>query len=185
VISMQHSEMLARVTAQFPVEFAEPHWYAAYTRANHEVRVTQQLARRSVEHFLPQYESVRRWKDRRVKLQMPLFPGYVFVRLAVRDRLRVLEIPSVARLVGFNGHPAILPDKEIEALRTAVVAQLRTQPHPYLAVGRRVRITRGPLAGVEGILVRRKSVLRVVLSLDLIARSAAVEVDAADIDRIP
>jgi transcription antitermination factor NusG len=168
-----------------PVEFAEPCWYAAYTCANHEVRVTQQLAQRSVEHFLPRYESVRRWKDRRVTLQLPLFPGYVFVRLALADRLRVLQIPSVVRLVGFNGHPAVLPDKEIEALCASVAARLHMEPHPYLVVGHRVRIMRGPLAGVEGILVRRKNALRVVLSLDLIARSAAVEVDSLDIERVP
>src|SRR5271163_1679943 len=86
-------------------EFFEPHWYAAYTSANHEKGVTQQLERRSVECFLPLFESVRRWKDRRVRLQLPLFPGYVFVRLALRDRLQVLEIRSVVRLVGFDRRP--------------------------------------------------------------------------------
>jgi len=137
-----------------------------------------------VEHFLPLYESVRIWKDRRVKLQLPLFPGYVFVRLALRDRLRVLQVPSVVRLVGFNGHPAALPDREIEALRASVAMQLRAEPHPYLTVGRRVRIKSGPLAGVEGILTRKKNAFRVVLSLDFILRSAAVEVDISDIERI-
>src|SRR6266852_464107 len=82
-------------------ESTQPHWYAAYTSANHEKRVAVQLKERAVENFLPLYESVRRWKDRRMKLQLPLFPGYVFVRLALRDRLRVLQIPSVVRLVGF------------------------------------------------------------------------------------
>jgi transcription antitermination factor NusG len=168
-----------------PAEFVEPHWYAAYTRAKHEVRVTQELARRAVEHFLPQYESMRRWKDRKVKLQLPLFPGYVFVRLALQNRLRVLQIPSVVRLVGFSGRPATLPDREIDALRNSVAAKLQAEPHPYLVVGRRVRILRGPLAGAEGILVRRKNGLRVVLSLNLIARSAAVEVDSTDLERIP
>src|SRR6202051_4240062 len=92
------------------IEYFEPHWYAAYTCANHEKGVTQQLERRSVECFLPLYESVRRWKDRRVRLQPPLFPGYVFVRLALCDRLQVLEIPSVVRLVGFDGHPGALAE---------------------------------------------------------------------------
>jgi transcription termination/antitermination protein NusG len=172
-------------TAQLPMGFLELHWYAAYTCANHESRVAQQLTQRCVDHFLPQYESIRRWKDRRVKLQLPLFPGYVFVRLSLRDRLRVLQIPSVVRLVGFNGHPTALPDQDINALRNSVAAQLRTEPHPYLAVGRRVRINSGPLEGVEGILVRRKNAFRVVLSMDLIASSAAVEIDSADIERIP
>jgi transcription antitermination factor NusG len=178
------TEQRERETLQWPAEFPGLHWYAAYTLANHEKRVMQQFTERSVEHFLPLYESTRIWKDRRVKLQLPLFPGYVFVRLALRDRLRVLQVPSVVRLVGFNGHPAALPDKEIEALRTSVVMQLRAEPHPYLTVGRRVRIKSGPLAGVEGILVRKKNAFRVVLSLDFILRSAAVEVDASDIERI-
>ena len=108
----------------------------------------------------------------------------LFVRLALCDRLRVLQVSSVVRLVGFNGHPAVLPDKEMEALRTSVTAHLRAEPHPYLTVGRRVRVKSGPLAGVEGILIRKKNAFRVVLSLDFILRSAAVEVDAIDLERI-
>jgi len=172
------------VLADLPVECGQPQWYAAYTSANHEKRVAEQLIVRDVEHFLPVYESVRRWKDRRVKLQMPLFPGYMFVRLMLRDRLRILQIPSVVRLVGFNGIPAPLPDQDIESLRGALRQQLRAQPHPYLTIGKRVRILRGPLEGKEGILVRRKANLRVILSIDLIARSIVVDVDALDVEAI-
>src|SRR5580700_10539298 len=100
--------------------FFEPLWYAAYTNANHEKRVAQQLERRFVEHFLPLYESVRRWKDRRVRLQMPLFPGYVFVRLALRDRLQLLQIPGVVHLVSFNGCAAPLPQEDIQAIRNCL-----------------------------------------------------------------
>jgi len=171
--------------ARMPAEFYEPHWYAAYTCAKHEKRVAEQFTERALENFLPHYESVRRWKDRRMKLQLPLFPGYVFVRLALRHRLRALETPSVVRLVGFNGRPTALPDKEMEALRACVAAGLAAEPHGYLTVGRRVRIKTGPLAELEGVLIRKKNMFRVVLSLDLIARSAAVEVDAADLERIP
>src|SRR6266566_3595754 len=103
----------------------EPHWYAAYTSANHEKRVAIQLGQRSVEHFLPTYESVRRWKDRRKKLELPLFPGYVFVRMALRQRLRVLQIPGVACLVGFGGQPAALATEEIEALRMGLARGIR------------------------------------------------------------
>ena len=169
---------------RLPVEYSEPRWYAAYTCAQHEKRVAEQFTQRALENFLPRYASVRRWKDRRVRLELPLFPGYVFVRLALRERLRVLETPSVVRLVGFNGRPAALPDKEIEALQACAAAQINAEPHAYLTAGRRVRIKCGPLAELEGVLVRRKNGLRVVVSLDLIARSAAVEVDAADIERI-
>lgn len=168
-----------------PEEFYERRWYAAYTCANHEKRVAEQLTQRALENFLPQYESVRRWKDRRMKLQLPLFPGYVFVRLALRDRLRVLETPSVVRLVGFNGSPTALPDKEMEALRACVATGIAAEPHAYLTTGRRVRMKAGPLAELEGVLIRKKNTFRVVVSLDLIARSAAVEVDAADVERIP
>ncbi len=178
------SERDDRETAHLPMAFEEPHWYVAHTSANHEKRVTQQLLERSVENFLPLYDSVRRWKDRRMKLQVPLFPGYVFVRLPLRERLKVLQVPGVARLISFNGQPAALPDKEIEALRTGLAAQLRTEPHPYLTVGRRVRVKSGPLEGVEGILIRKKNACRVVLSLDLIMKSASVEVDASDLERI-
>lgn len=159
----------------------EQRWYAAYTCANHEKRVATQLVERNVEHFLPLYSSVRRWKDRRVNLELPLFPGYVFVRLVLTERLRVLQIPSVVRLVGFGSLPTALPDEEMEILRTGICESSRPEPHPFLTVGRRVRITSGPFAGLNGILKRKKNNLRVVVSLELIQRSVVVDVDAADV----
>ena len=161
-----------------------PHWYAAYTCAKHEKRVAAELGAREVQHFLPLYSSVRRWKDRRVQLELALFPGYVFVRLALRDRLQVLQIPSVVRLVGFGGLPTALPDEEMEILRKGLCHGLRAEPHPFLTIGRRVRITAGPFAGLEGVLKRKKSNLRVVVSLELIQRSVAVDVDAADVEGV-
>ena len=165
-----------------PSSYWEPFWYAAYTSANHEKRVAEQLARRSVEHFLPVYQVVRRWKDRRVKLQLPLFPGYIFVRLALHDRLRVLQTPGVVKLVGFGETPSALPQDEIDALRTSLAVGVRAEPHPYLRVGRRVRVKWGPLAGMEGILKRRKNQDRLVISLELILRSVAVEVSALELE---
>ena len=159
----------------------EPQWYAAYTCANHEKHVASQLVERDVEHFLPRYSSVRRWKDRRVSLELPLFPGYVFVRLALRERLRVLQIPGVVRLVGFGGLPTALPDDEMEILRSGLCESLRAEPHPYLRAGKRARVVRGPLAGMEGIVVRRKNRTRLVLSFDLIQRSMAIEMDESDL----
>jgi len=164
-----------------PALWAEQHWYAAYTCANHEKRVAAELGTRDVEHFLPLYSSIRRWKDRRVKLELPLFPGYVFVRLALRERLRAVQIPSVVRLVGFGGFPTALPDTEMEILRSGLCESLRAEPHPFLPVGRRVRRTGGPFAGLEGVLKRKKSGMRVVVSLGLIQRSVAVDVDVADV----
>lgn len=156
-------------------------WYAVYTRANHEKRVAEQFGERSVQHFIPLYDSVRRWKDRQVKLRMPLFPGYLFVRVTPREQIRVLQVPGVARLVGFSGSPTPLADEEIEGLRDALAEGVRAEPHPYLRVGRRVRITTGPLSGREGILKRWKGDLRVVLSTDLIQRSVLVDVDASSV----
>src|SRR5437667_6120873 len=95
----------------------QPRWYAVYTCANHEKRVAAELNARTVEHFLPLYSSARRWKDRRVRLELPLFPGYVFVRLALSDRLRVIQIPNVVRMVGFGGLPTALPDAEMDIMR--------------------------------------------------------------------
>ena len=164
-----------------PAPFHERHWYAVYTCANHEKRIATQFAERSVEHFLPVYESVRRWKDRRMRLQLPLFPGYIFVNHSLQDRLRILQVPGVVRLVGFNGTAIALPAAEIEALRAGLQSPARAEPHPYLTAGRRVRIVRGPFEGLEGVLLRRKGHFRVVLSLDLIMRSIAVDIETADI----
>ena len=165
----------------FTAAYAEPRWFAAYTCAKHEKRIAYQLQRKSVEYFLPLYEAFHKWKDRRKRVELPLFPGYVLVRIPLRDRLQVLEIPSVVRLVGFNGQATPLPDSEIELLRSGLAHKLRVEPHPFLTRGRRVRIQRGPLAGLEGILTRRKGSLRVILSVDLIMRSIAVDIDIADI----
>ncbi len=167
LVMMQNSAIESRTV--LPTEYIEPRWYAAYSWANHEKRVAEQLGQRSVEHFLPLYECVR---------------GYVFVRLALRDRLRVLQIPSVVRLVGFSGLPSALPDEQMEALRNALAHQLRAEPHPYLTAGRCVRIIHGPLQGLEGLLVRKKGKSRVVLSVELISRSIAVELEAAEIELV-
>jgi len=162
----------------------EARWFALYTCANQEKRVAAQLEARRVEHFLPFYRARRNWKDRRVFLDLPLFPGYVFARFEWSQRVRVLQARGVVRLVGSNGRPCPLAEPDIEALRAGFRGALCFEPHPYIAAGTRVRILQGPLAGMTGILVRTKNSCRVVLSVDLIARSVALEVDAADIERI-
>jgi protein involved in polysaccharide export with SLBB domain/transcription antitermination factor NusG len=153
-------------------DHAEPdHWYALYTCPRHEKRVVQQIEECRISSFLPLYRSVRRWKDRRKELELALFPGYVFVRIALKDRLRVLQLASVVRFVSCNGHPVPLPDSEMASLMNGLIRGVRAEPHPYLAVGRMVRVRYGPLAGTQGVLVRRKDKFRVVLSLSLIMRS--------------
>ena len=176
------SEASVRGAVVLPVSFIEQHWYAAHTCANHEIRVSEQLVAREVEHFLPVYRSVRRWRDRRVELDLPLFPGYVFVRLALRDRLRVLQIPSVARLVGFGGSPAALPDEDVEILRAGLDPRLVAEPHPFLREGRRVRVRSGPLEGMRGLLLRRRGKARFIVSVESIMRSMSVELDEADLE---
>lgn len=174
----------SRELGEMPVAYCEARWYAAYTSANHEKRVAERLGAREVDHFLPTYSSVRRWKDRWVTLQLPLFPGYVFVRMALRNQLRVVQVPGVVRLVGFDGAPAALPDEEIEALRTGLASGVLASPHPFLTVGRRVRMKTGPLAGLQGILLRRKGKFRMVISIELIQRSVAVDAESADVEPI-
>ncbi len=158
------------------------HWYATYVCSRHEKQVVSQLQERNVDCFLPVYRSVRRWKDRRKELDLALFPGYVFVHMDLKNRLRVLQLPSVVRFVSFNGHPAPLPDEEIDSLSNGLASGIRAEPHPYLKVGQRVRVRSGPMVGARGILVRRKDRFRLVLSIDLIMRSVAIEVDEADVE---
>lgn len=162
----------------------QPNWYALYTCPRHEKCVAQQIEQRNISCFLPLYRSVRRWKDRRKELELALFPGYVFIHFALKDRLRVLQLPSAVRLVSFSGQPAVLPQVEIDALRDRLSRGGCLEPHPYLCAGRRVRVCGGPMQGLEGIVVRRKERCRVVFSLDLIMRSVAVEVDEIDLEPV-
>lgn len=162
---------------------SEVNWYVLYTCPRHEKRIAEEMERRRISCFLPLYRSVRRWKDRRKELELALFPSYVFVQIALRDKLRVLELPGVVHFVTFAGRPAALPDREIESLRNGLAGGMH--PHPYLKIGRRVRVRSGPLSGAQGILVRRKDKFRLVLSIDLIMRSVAVEVDESDVEPLP
>jgi transcription termination/antitermination protein NusG len=156
-------------------------WYAGYTASRHEKRVAEHFAQRGVEHFLPLYETIHRWNNGRHRVQLPLFPGYIFVRIALRDRLRVIEVPGFVRLVGFNSLPHPLPEADINRMKDALNKGVLAEPYPYLTVGTRVEIRNGPMQGMTGILLRRQNKCRVVISVDLIMRSMAVEVEAADV----
>lgn len=158
------------------------HWYAAYTRPRHEKRVADQLHRKAVETFLPLYETVRKWRNGRHRIRLPLFPGYTFVRISLNERLAVLKVPGVVSLVGANGAPIPLQESELMNLRQALSKGVRAEPHPFLVAGRRVRITSGPFAGLQGVLKRRKGQSCVVVSLELIQRSMLVELDSAEIE---
>ena len=157
-------------------------WFAIHTASNHEKRVVQHLRVREIETFLPLYGVTKRWKNRTtVKIEMPLFSGYVFARIAPSERIRVLEVPMVCSIVGNKREPIPLPDAEIERLRVGLQGR-QAHPFPYVKVGNRVRIRSGPLTGLEGIVVRTYGGLSVVLSVDLIQKSIVVHVEADELE---
>src|SRR5271170_7588174 len=157
-------------------------WWVLYTRHQHEKTVAEMLSAKGFEVFLPLYESIRRWKDRSKMLTLPLFPCYVFVRGGLNRRLQVVTTPGVHMILFHGEHVAIIPEAEIVAIRKAVEGPFRVEPHPFLKCGERVRVTRGSLEGVEGVLVRKKNLYRLVLSVDMMAKSVAVEIDATDVE---
>lgn len=157
-------------------------WWALYTRHQHEKVVAEMLSSKGFEVFLPLYESTRRWKDRRKILSLPLFPCYLFVRGGLDRRLQVVTTPGVHMILYRGDHVALIPAAEIEAIQKAVAAPARVEPHPYLKCGMRVRVVRGALEGVEGILARKKNMFRLILSVDMLAQSVAVEVHASDVE---
>jgi transcription antitermination factor NusG len=175
---------ISSLTDLVRAQYFEPHWYAAYTRSRHEKAISVQLTQMSVEQFLPLYESVHQWKDRKVRVQLPLFPGYIFVYLPLRDELSVLQIPGVVRLVSFNGRPLVLPEGELMALRKGLSSGVSVKPHRYmnLAVGRFVKVKSGPLSGLTGRLIRRKGDCRIVISIESIMRSISTEISLDDIE---
>jgi transcription antitermination factor NusG len=159
-------------------------WYAAYTKPCHEKRVAEHLEIRKIALFLPLYRTSRRWNNGcKVTLEMPLLPGYVFVHIPANERIRVLELSSVVSIVGTGREPTPLPDEDIERLR-AGLHLVHAQPHANLTMGEIVRIGRGPLKGMTGVVTREKNSLRVVLTVDLIMKSVAVEVSADDLERL-
>jgi len=162
----------------------QPKWYAAYTCARHEKRVAEHLQQIGVESYLALYTANRQWNRRRVQVEMPLFPGYVFVRISLAERLRVLSAPGVAYLISSRGEPVPLADDEIEPLRNCLARKLRAEPTPYLHAGSRVRVVAGPLSGLEGVIVRRDGESRFVVSIDLIMRAVAINVEGLDLELI-
>lgn len=159
-------------------------WYAVCTRHQHEKAAARILEYKEFEVFLPLYKARRRWKDRVKELSVPLFPGYLFIREGLERLLPILTTPGVCNIVSCGGRPAAIPHSEIEGVRRIVESTLRVEPHPFLRSGDWVRVKYGPIAGVEGILLRQKNIARLVLSVEMLGKSAAVEVDAAQVERI-
>jgi len=145
--------------------------------------VSQILSDKGFEILLPLYKTVRRWKDRNKILSLPLFPCYVFLRGGLERRLDILKTPGVYELVSSAGQPSAIPSAEIDAIQRALESGLRLEPHPFLKIGERVRVKCGPLTGLEGILVRKRNLLRLVLCVEMLGKAAAVEVDTSLIER--
>jgi transcription antitermination factor NusG len=154
-------------------------WYALQVRSRFEMSVANQLRGMGYEEFLPLYECRKRWSDRIKVVQAPLFPGYLFCRLDLQIRLPILKTPGVIQIVGHNRQPIPVDDEEVKSIQTLVSSGIPNQPWPFLKAGERVRIEAGPLRGLEGVLVEFKGNHRLILSVSLLQRSVAVEMDAA------
>lgn len=157
-------------------------WWALYTRHQHEKAVAEALQIKGFEAFLPVYESMRRWKDRKKLISLPLFPCYVFVRGNLDRKLQVVTTPGVHMVLYRGESVATIPEAEIEAIQRAVESHYKVEPHPFLRCGERVQVVRGALEGVQGILLRKKNWCRLVLSVDMLAQSVSVEVDSSDVE---
>jgi transcription antitermination factor NusG len=156
-------------------------WYAVWTRSRHEQVVREQMERKGYEVFLPTIPKWSRWKDRKKKIDWPLFPGYCFARFEAGERLPILKCTGVVSIVSFNGEPAPVPEHEIDGIRRLVTSDLQYDPCPLIREGTVVEVTHGPLKGVVGRLVRKGAHARLVLSVDLIGQAVSVQVDAADV----
>lgn len=159
-------------------------WYAIYARHQHEKTVAQILTSKGFEVLLPLYQSVRRWKDRTKTLSLPLFPCYVFLKGGLERRLDILTTPGIYALVSSAGKPSPIPSFEVEAIRLAIESGASLEPHPFLKCGDLVRVKCGPLAGVQGILVRKKNLYRLILSVEMLGQAAALEVHSLLVERL-
>jgi transcription antitermination factor NusG len=158
-------------------------WYAIYTCSRHEKKVAEHLKVLDIDHFLPLFTEVRDWKNGKASIEAPLFPAYVFARVDLRNRVKLLRIPSVVRLVGCRNEPAPISDSEIETLRIGL-KHYKFEPHPYLKVGDKVRVIRGALEGLEGVLSRKSGLARVVVNVESIMRAVSLQIDGSDLEPI-
>lgn len=159
-------------------------WYALFTRHQHEKSVAFALSNKNHEIYLPLYRSVHRWQDRAKALWLPLFPCYVFIREGMDRQLQILTTPGLIHIVKWGGRPAIVPKAQLDAVRQIVERCPNVEAHPYLQSGDHVRVKFGPLTGLEGILTRKKGVARLVVSMEMLGRSAAVEIEEMNVERI-
>ena len=169
------------VPADAPPASDAAHWFAVWTRSRHEQTVRGQLEQKAIESFLPTVSKWSRWKDRRKRIDWPLFPGYCFARFEARARIEVLKCAGVVNIVSVDGEPAPIPERDIANIRQLVESELAYDPCPLIHEGDVVEVTYGPLKGVVGRLVRKNDKARLLLSVDLIGQAVSAEVDAADV----
>src|SRR6266568_1113967 len=160
-------------------------WYALTVKPQHERVSSRYLRDKGLDEFSPLYRARKRWSDRWKETELCLFPGYVFCRFSYEERLLVLGTPGINSIVGFARTPSPVPDEEIAAIQAMVQSGRRIEPWPHLRAGERVRIEEGCLEGVRGVLVREKDCWRVVVSVELLQRSVAVEIDREAVTRAP
>jgi len=156
-------------------------WYALRTKSRHEKLVRDQLDKQGIEPLLPTVRRLSQWKDRKKEVEVPLFSGYCFVRFSPETRLPVQKVSGVVEIVGSGRRPEPIADAEIEALKTLMASVLPYDPHPYLHEGMQVEVVRGPLQGIQGILLRKEKRHRLVIGVRLIQQAAAVEIDVRDV----
>ena len=159
-------------------------WHVIYTRHQHEKIVAQILSSKGFEIFLPLYTAVHRWKDRDKQLSLPLFPCYVFLKGGMERRTEIVTTPGMYSFVGTQNRAAVIPPEEMDAIRRAVESPARVEPHPFLKCGDRVRVKSGAMAGVEGILTRKKNLYRLVLSVELLRQAVALDIDAHLVEKV-
>jgi transcription antitermination factor NusG len=160
-----------------------PKWYALYTRSRFEKKMLSELTDRRIEVFLPMREILSRWKDRKKRIWVPLFPGYLFVNYVdtSENRFRILNVPGAVRFVGFEGHPDPVPEDQILSVRRFLETSIAVDPYPYVQVGSRVEVIAGPLKGIRGLLVEKRGKFRFVIQVDLIRQSVSVEINTSDV----
>jgi len=176
--------MLSEPLTLLDSQLLESPWYAIYTRHQHEKMVAQILTSKGFDTFLPLKAAIHNWKDRTKALLLPLFPCYVFLKGGIERRLQIITTPGIYGLVSSGGQPAAIPDFEIEAIRRVIDSGARVEAHPFLKCGNWVRVKCGPLAGIEGILVRKKNISRLVLSVEILGTAAAIEVAAFQVEAV-
>ncbi len=168
---------------KLPDRFVKPAWYALYTRSRFEKKMLGELTDRSIEVFLPMREILSRWKDRKKRIWIPLFPGYIFINHVdtPENRFKILNIPGAVRFVGHEGYADPIPEEQIQNVRRFLESSIAVDPYPYIKVGTRVEVIAGPLKGIQGILVEKRGRFRFVIQVDLIRQAISVGIDSSDV----